>query len=183
MVMGVTSFGFIIEKHPKIVKQRFVAGKNKTFHSEMERHRTSLLVHLSKSKGRFRFCSIQGGDKHTANGTAGILQGLILSLGYISGFEKQFQPIFRLVAFFLGNFQLGNEVSGAVCILGLVEIGSNGGARAQQLIGQDGLPVGRFDLAAQGNDFFCKHFRFVAQRAGRHTNHLIESKGSKSRGF
>ena len=72
----------------------------------------------------------------------------------IAAFNQQFQPVFALCAFLQGNLEFGNEISTAMSIECLSNIGADTGSRTDELIGENTFPFGTFDLIA-----YCDHFQ------------------------
>lgn len=83
------------------------------------------------------FRRIAGGNQHSADLTAILLQIFILLFGDIIGFEKQFKPVFGFIAFFKSNLQLRDEIILALCVICLVNIRTDWCAAAEELIGDN----------------------------------------------
>ena len=94
---------------------------------------------------------------------------------YVAGLVEQFQPVLGFKCLFLGDFQLGDKVFFTLRVLCFVEIGADGGAAAQKLVGQYGFFVNGFDIAAEDHDLFRKVFGTLTQGAVGHGYHLGDS--------
>ena len=120
----------------------------------------------------FFFQSLYGGNKHTSDCTAIVLDRFIGLFVHIPGFKQQFKPIFGLKYFFQRYFKFRNKAFCALRVLRFVNIRADRGTASEQLICQHGFMMFLFDCFAKKNNLFCKFFGFVSKNAVRQWYHL-----------
>ena len=79
-------------------------------------------------------CGTDGGDEQTADIAAELFGMVVRLLVDAVCLEQELQPIAGFVGFLQGNFQLGYEIFSTLCILGFVDICTDGGPGSTKLL-------------------------------------------------
>ena len=89
-----------------------------------------LFVFLSRFDGR---------NQHDPNACTSFPQHIVFRFADIVCSVQKLKPIPRLVCFLQCDLELGDKIRSAMCILRLVDIGTDGCPASSDLIGDDGF--------------------------------------------